>query len=255
MIELKEVSAGYNGEVKVRGANLVFETGQVTSIIGPNGCGKTTLLNVIARLMRPYSGQLLVDGVDVNTIGKKRYAQMVSILPQIRTVPNITVKSLVSHGRFPYLSFPRRLSQDDVEIVEHSMEITGTMSLRNRYVAELSGGERQKVYMAMVVAQNTDMILLDEPTTFLDIGHQFEVLNLVRRLNKEGKTIVMVLHDISHALDFSDKVCLMENGDVRCIGDPKYVFNCGQIDEVFNVTSENVVSPRREHYIFSGHID
>ena len=134
MIELKEVNAGYNGEVKVRGANIVFETGEVTSIIGPNGCGKTTLLNIIARLMRPYSGQLLVDGVDVNTIGKKRYAQMVSILPQIRTVPNITVKSLVSHGRFPYLSFPRRLSKDDVEIVERSMEITGTISLRNRYV-------------------------------------------------------------------------------------------------------------------------
>ena len=240
MIELIDVSGGYNGLKKLDNINIKINKGTITSIIGPNGCGKTTLLKVASGLITPYSGEILLNDIPINNIKKKEFAKSVSILPQTRNIPNIIVSSLVMHGRFPYLGFSRKLSSHDREKVEYAMELTGVIKFRNKNLLELSGGERQKVYIAMIVAQDTDIIFLDEPTTYLDINQQFQVINLIKKLNEKGKTIVIVLHDIVQALTHSDKICVMNKGEIRSYGSPKEILEKKIINEVFGINCKRV---------------
>ena len=182
MMELCHITAGYGGPPVLRDVSLAFEPGKVTVLAGPNGCGKSTLLRVAARLMAPERGEVRIEGQDVSRLSAKQFARLAALLPQSRPLPGITAGSLVLHGRFPYLGYPRRYSREDREAARQAMERTGVAGLEGVPMAHLSGGQRQKVYLAMALAQDTPVLLLDEPTTFLDIAHQLELAETARTL-------------------------------------------------------------------------
>jgi len=252
MIKLSHVTAGYNKLEIIKDINLTFEKGSITSIVGKNGCGKTTLLRTASNLLKPFRGEITISGRDITSFPKKELAKKVSYLPQLRTVPNITVFQLVMHGRYPYLGFSRTPQKRDKEVVERAIENMGLQNHINDNIQKLSGGQRQKVYIAMVLSQDTDIIFLDEPTTYLDINHQLEILQIIKKLKKMGKTIVMVLHDLSNALAHSDKICLMDNGVVVIYDTPQNVFESKEIDRIFNISSQQVFigEERRKQYVF-----
>ena len=235
MLELKQVSSGYGGETKLFNISLSVPDQAILSIIGPNGCGKSTLLRSISGMQRPYSGSILLDGVPLHCVGRNDLAKRISYLPQSRNIPSITVSSMVLHGRFPYMGYPRRYRPDDKKIAEQAMEWAGILSLRDKEMALLSGGEQQKVYIAMVLVQNTKTVLLDEPTTYLDIRHQLEIMHLVRKMRAEGKTVVMVLHDLNLALTYSDRVAVMQDGCLSAYGIPDDIYRSGVLNDVFGV--------------------
>ena len=197
MIELKHLQAGYPGRPVLEDVCLDFRPGEVFAVLGPNGCGKSTLLRTSNGLLAPTGGDILVDGVPLEKLSSKQVAQKIAYLPQSRSIPSITARRMVLHGRFPYLSYPRRYGQKDHETVRKALERVGASDLASRPLPELSGGQRQKVYLAMALAQDTRTILMDEPTTYLDISCQLEVMALARRLAEEGRAVVMVLHDRS----------------------------------------------------------
>lgn len=241
MIKLDNITAGYNKVEIIKNINIAFEEGSITSIVGKNGCGKTTLLKTASNLLKPFSGEVTIRGKDISSIPNKELAKKISFLPQLRTVPNITVLNLVMHGRYPYLGFSRTPQKKDKEIVEKAIENMGLNEYINKNIQELSGGQRQKVFIAMVIAQDTDIIFLDEPTTYLDINHQLEILEIIKKLKEMGKIIVMVLHDLSSALSYSDKICLLEKGQVAIYDTPQAVFDSKEMDRIFKVYSEQVV--------------
>lgn len=252
MIRLKDINAGYKDISIIKNINVSFEKGSITSIIGKNGCGKTTLLKTTSNLLKPFSGDVLLNEKSVLKMSSREIAKKISFLPQVRSVPNISVYDLVMHGRFPYLGFPRIPQIEDKVIVDNAIREMGISRYRNKNIRELSGGERQKVYIAMVLAQDTDLIFLDEPTTYLDINHQLEILEIVKELKKIGKTIIMVIHDLNSALTYSDKVCLMEEGEIVIYDTPEFVFNSGAIDRVFDICCKKVYlkSEKKMQYIF-----
>ena len=250
MMELRGITAGYGGTPILNDISLRFDNGKVNILVGPNGCGKSTLLRVAARLMVPERGEVLVDGRDGRTLTSKEFARHVALLPQSRSVPEISVSSLVLHGRFPYLGYPRRYSAKDRQAAKRAMELTGVAGLAQESVARLSGGQRQKVYLAMAVAQDTPTLLLDEPTTFLDIAHQLEMLPLARALAQQGKAVVMVLHDLNLALTCADQVAVMESGQLRQVGTPEEIYQSGVLEQVFGVSVRRVEQERQKQYIF-----
>lgn len=235
MIEFCHVTAGYGGEPVVRDVSLRIPRGKITALIGPNGCGKTTLLRAAGRQLPLYSGEILLDGRPISAYGRKEFARTASFMPQVQVIPAITVRGLVSHGRFPHLGLSRQLRNGDRMAVEQAMEETGVSTWADRDLRELSGGERQRVYLAMALAQETEVIFLDEPTTYLDLGRQFEVLELIQTLNNRGKTIVMVLHDLSQALRYSHQAALMERGRLVLCAGPQALYESGKIDQIFGV--------------------
>lgn len=252
MIKLRNISAGYNKVEIIKNINVTFEEGSITSIIGKNGCGKTTLLRTASNLLKPFSGEIIIDSKDIRDYHNKGLAKKISFLPQLRTVPNITVYNLVMHGRYPYLGFSRTPQKKDKEIVEQAIERMKLKQHLSKNIQQLSGGQRQKVYIAMVLAQNTDIIFLDEPTTYLDVNHQLEILEIVKKLKEMGKTVIMVLHDLSNALTYSDKICLLNNGEVSIYDTPDAVFASKEIERIFNVKSEQVVvgDEAKKQYVF-----
>jgi ABC-type cobalamin/Fe3+-siderophores transport system ATPase subunit len=240
MIKLNNITAGYNRVEIIKNVNIDFEEAGITSIIGKNGCGKTTLLKTAANLLKPFKGKVTIKGKDISNIPNKDLAKMVSYLPQLRTVPNMTVYNLVMHGRYPYLGFSRTSQKKDKEIVEQAIENMRLNKYINKNIHELSGGQRQKVYIAMVLAQDTDIIFLDEPTTYLDINHQLEILEVIKKLKRMGKTIVMVLHDLNSALSCSDRICLMDKGEIVICDTPQVVFESREIDRIFKIFSSQI---------------
>lgn len=241
MIDLKNITAGYNRVEIIKNVDITFYKGTITAIIGKNGCGKTTLLKIAADLLKPFSGEVIIKGKNIRSVSNKELAKQISFLPQLRTVPNISVYNFVMHGRYPYLGFSRTPQKRDKLIVENAIENMGLKEQMNKNIKELSGGQRQKAYIAMVLAQDTEVIFLDEPTTYLDINHQLEILEIVKKLKKMGKTVVMVLHDLNSALSYSDKICLMEKGQIAIYDTPEVVFKSKEIDRVFKVSSEQVL--------------
>lgn len=253
MIRLKNVTAGYKGVEVIKNINISFEKGTITSIIGKNGSGKTTLLKTASNLLKPFSGDILLDGESIYDIPDKKVATKISFLPQIRSVPNISVYNLVMHGRFPYLGFPRIPRDEDKIMVEKAMRKLGIEKFRDKNLTELSGGQRQKVYIAMILAQDTDYVFLDEPTNFLDINHQLEILEIITELKKMGKAVIMVIHDLNSALTHCDKICLLDRGKVAVYDTPQAVYSSGEIERVFNVKCDKVyVEGKGEsQYVFS----
>lgn len=242
MVELKNVSGGYAGTGKsnisksiLKDISLKCKDGQITVIVGPNGCGKTTILNMCAGMLNPSSGQVLVDGHDMATLPRIKAAQKISVLPQGRTVPDITVEAFVLHGRFPWLGYPRVYRDEDRAIADTAMEQAGIIKKRRTLLAKLSGGERQKAYLAMLLAQNTGNILLDEPTTYLDIAHQLELADLIKGLKSVGKCIIAVLHDLTMALEIADNVAVIKDGRLLGIGAPDDALKSGQLENALGV--------------------
>lgn len=235
MIELQNLSAGYGGQTVLDRVSLTFPDGQVTAILGPNGCGKSTLLRAVMGLHPASGGQVLVDGVPGTSLTSRQLARQVAWLPQSRGVPNITARRMVLHGRFPYLSYPRRYREEDHKMAAQALQWVGAAELADRPVQQLSGGQRQKVYLAMALAQDTKAVFMDEPTTFLDVGAQLEVMALARRLAGEGKTVGMVLHDLPLALRWSHRAAVLDRGTLRFCGTPEEVFASGALEEVFGV--------------------
>ena len=237
MLELRGIAAGYGGTPVLREVSFTVPKGSLTALIGPNGCGKTTLLRAAARQLPLLAGEILLDGRPVSSYGRTEFARKAAFMPQVRSVPAITAGALVAHGRFPHLGFSRRLRPEDRAAVQAAMEATGVADWANRDLRALSGGERQRVYLAMALAQDTDLILLDEPTTYLDPGRQFELLDLIASLPGRGKTVVMVLHDLSHALRYSTQLLLLEQGRRVPRGTPEELYAGGQLDRVFGIRS------------------
>ncbi|NLJ88783.1 MAG: ABC transporter ATP-binding protein [Epulopiscium sp.] len=253
MIKLKNITAGYNKVEVIKNINIEFEEGSITSIIGKNGCGKTTLLKTSANLLKPFKGEIRLGDKDIFSIPKKELAKKLSFLPQLRAVPNITVYNLVMHGRYPYLGFSRTPQKKDKELVQKAIEDMGLNQYINKNIYELSGGQRQKVYIAMLLAQDTDIIFLDEPTTYLDINQQLEILEIIKRLKEMAKTIIMVVHDLNNALSYSDKICLMDRGEIVICDTPQNVFESREIDRVFKVISSQVTLDDKttKQYVFN----
>ena len=240
MIELRHVVAGYGNKPVLRDVSIRCPPGKVTVLCGPNGCGKSTALKVAARLLQPAAGEVWVGERRADAFGVRAYATQVAVLPQLRNSASLTAKSLVLHGRFPYLGYPRRYSADDQRLARQAMERTGTWKFAAAPVSSLSGGERQKVYLAMCLAQDTPILLLDEPTTYLDISHQLALMRLVRELAAEGRTVFMVLHDLNLAMTSADQMVVMEGGMVRRMGTPEEIYEDGVIGRVFHVRAERV---------------
>ncbi len=235
VLELELLSVSYDRRQVLHEVTQRFLPGQVSVLIGPNGSGKSTLLKACAGLLKAQ-GEVRVCGERLGTLSSRRRSQLLSYLPQSRSVPDIPARALVLHGRFPYLGYPRRYSAEDFAAAERAMDETGVLELAERPLPSLSGGERQRVYLAMLLAQQTPVVLLYEPTTFLDIRHQLETLALARKLADTGKTVLLVLHDLNLALETADSLVLLSDGTVAAQGSAEQLLSGGALERVFGVS-------------------
>jgi iron complex transport system ATP-binding protein len=244
-LEVHELEVGYRERTVIEALSLTIPSGEVTAIVGPNACGKSTLLRALSRLLAPRRGRVLLDGRDIHRLRAKELARQLGLLPQSPIAPEgITVGDLVGRGRHPHQSILSRWGQADDLAVAGALEATQTVDLVDRSVDELSGGQRQRVWIAMALAQQTDVLLLDEPTTFLDVGHQIEVLDLLTDLNRaRGTTIVMVLHDLNVAARYADHLIAMVAGRVHAAGTPEAVLTPETVRAVFGLESQVITDP------------
>ncbi|MGO1318722.1 MAG: ABC transporter ATP-binding protein [Galactobacter sp.] len=244
-LRLDSLQAGYRDRTVIDGLDLSLTTGAITAIVGANACGKSTLLRTMSRLLRPSGGQVLLDGKDVHRFPAKELARTLGLLPQSPVAPDgITVVDLVGRGRHPHHGLVQRWGAEDDAAVAEALEVTGTVELAERSIDELSGGQRQRVWIAMALAQRTDILLLDEPTTYLDVNHQVEVLDLLVDLNqRRGTTVIMVLHDLNLAARYADVLVAVADGKIRAQGDPAEVLTEETVSAVFGMDSSVIVDP------------
>lgn len=236
-IKASNLQIGYGERVIVDDMSIHIKQNQITTIIGPNGSGKSTVLKAITRLIRYQQGKVVLDGRDILTLKPKELSRTIGVLPQLHTAPSdFRVKELVGYGRMPHQKLLSGQSDEDKKIIKWAMEVTGTWDFRNKSIYEISGGESQRVWIATVLAQKPDILFLDEPTTYLDISHQLETMQLVRKLNREtGIGVVMVLHDLSQALEVSDHIVVIKDGRKYSEGSPEEVITSQMMRDVYNV--------------------
>ncbi|MGC0364095.1 iron complex transport system ATP-binding protein [Rhodococcus sp. 27YEA15] len=241
----RNLTLGYGDRIIVDGLDLEIPTGVITTVIGPNGCGKSTLLRALGRLLKPKGGSVVLDGKSISSMKTKDVARILGMLPQTPVAPEgLTVADLVSRGRHPHQSWIRQWSADDEGEVAEALELTGVSDLADRPVDQLSGGQRQRAWISMALAQGTDILLLDEPTTYLDLAHSMEVLDLVDQLHEEmGRTVVMVLHDLNLAVRYSDHLIVMRDGAVVAAGIPKDIISAELLLEVFGLEAAVIDDP------------
>ncbi|MFP3991686.1 ABC transporter ATP-binding protein [Streptomyces sp. E11-3] len=239
------LTLAYEDRTVVHELDLAVPDGEVTVIVGPNACGKSTTLRALGRLLKPKTGAVILDGTELTKLPTKRIAQQIGLLPQTPVAPEaITVADLVARGRQPHQHWWQQWSDDDERAVTEAMDRTDVAELADRSVDELSGGQRQRVWIAMALAQETELLLLDEPTTYLDISHQVEVLDLVRQLNHDrGRTIVIVLHDLNQAARYADHLVAMKSGRIVASGPPSDVVTADMVRDVFGLDCVVVPDP------------
>ncbi|MYL56791.1 ATP-binding cassette domain-containing protein [Virgibacillus halodenitrificans] len=240
------LNIGYGEQLIVKDLSIQIPDKQITTIIGSNGCGKSTLLKAITRIISQSSGNVVLDGKNILKENTKQLARKMAILPQSpESTGGLTVGELVSYGRFPYQSGFGRLTRRDQEMIDWALEVTGIIDFKYRHVDALSGGQRQRVWIAMALAQETEIIFLDEPTTYLDMAHQLEVLELLQRLNKEEeRTIIMVLHDLNQAARFADYIIALKDGEIVKSGDCETIMQPDVLRDVFHIDAEIGRDPR-----------
>ena len=244
LLSIEHLKKSYDDNLILDDIDLEVHQGEVIVLVGPSGCGKSTLLKVISRILPAKRGEVRIDGMDIRKEKAEHIAKKVAVLPQTPTCPDaITVRELVSYGRFPYRKAIGGMSRHDIEQVDWALEKTGLTGISGRPVTELSGGQRQRAWIAMTLAQETEMILLDEPTTYLDMAYQLDVLQLLERMNREKQlTIVMVLHDLNEACRFADHIIGLKNGKVVCEGRPADVITRENIREIYGIDAKLVMS-------------
>jgi len=245
ILAAEHLQTGYDKKVIVEDMSITLPDHRISVIIGSNGCGKSTLLKTFARLLPPMKGSLLLDGKGYGEMHAKKLAQILGLLPQSPLVPEgVKVSDLVSRGRYPYQTTFKGMSKEDYAAVDEAMEMMGVTQFADRNVDELSGGQRQRVWIAMALAQQTDILFLDEPTTYLDITYQVEILDLLTELNRRRKTtIVMVLHDLNLSARYADHLFAIKNGALVAEGAPKEVITEALVKEIFNLDCRVIADP------------
>ncbi|MFF5516296.1 ABC transporter ATP-binding protein [Streptomyces coeruleorubidus] len=238
------VTVGYGARTVIDDLDVAIPPGVITTIIGPNGCGKSTLLRTLSRLLKPSKGTVVLDGDDIARLRTRDVARKLGLLPQAPVAPEgLTVADLVARGRHPHQSWLRQWSSDDADVVERALAMTGVSDLADRPVDALSGGQRQRVWISMTLAQGTDLLLLDEPTTYLDLAHAMDVLDLVDDLHESGCTVVMVLHDLNLAARYSDNLIVMRAGSILAQGHPRDVLTAELLHEAFGLRAKVIDDP------------
>ncbi len=249
LLEVQNLSVTLGGKQILENISLSFEPNTLYGIIGPNGSGKTTLLRHLCGIKHPEDNAVFLGGTtDINRIPRKELAKRIAFLSQHRAVPDIPVEMLVRHGRYPHLGFSKTLTEKDLNTVSAAMRDTGISELADRMLPTLSGGERQRAYIAMLLSQNADITLLDEPTTYLDARYKFETAALLRRLCENGKTAIAVLHDLPLAFSCCDKLILLENGHIAAFDTPDAIYRSGIAAQVFGIHIHRTVSEKRVLY-------
>ena len=245
MLSVNKLQLGYHGGQSVI-KNLSFDLpeNKVVGLIGPNGCGKSTLLKGLCRLIQPQSGSILLRQQDMAQLNNRQIARQISVLPQAQTNPEgLTVRQLVEYGRTPYVSHWGKLSATDNQIVDSVMHEMSIQSLAETSLEALSGGQQQRAWLAMVLAQDTDIIMLDEPTTYLDISYQIELMKLIRELKEKGKSIIVVLHDLNQAARYCDLLVVLKSGELKMMGTPREVMTEAMLANIFDVQAKVIVDP------------
>lgn len=249
MITLENVSFSYREKQILNDISMTFERGKIYTLLGLNGSGKTTLLNLIGRISAPAAGKLLLENAEYSSFSKKAFSKKTAYLSQIRSIPDICVYDLVAHGRFPHLGFSRRLTEKDSEIIDNALEMTELKALCGKNLHELSGGERQRAYIGMLLAQEADFILLDEPTSYLDIPHSYDVIDIIKKLRQNNKCLILVLHDIISALKISDCIIVLNDGKINAFYTPEELLSSGLLERVFNIKCINIQISGENEYI------
>lgn len=243
-LKTRKLTLAYDKTIVVKDLDLVIPTGQITALVGPNGCGKSTLLRGLARLLKPIQGTVYLGSQSIFKLSTRQVAKQLGILPQGPTAPEgLTVRELVAQGRYPHQAWLQQWSAEDDRRLAQALVITSMTELADRPLDTLSGGQRQRAWIAMTLAQNTPIVLLDEPTTFLDLAHQIEILDLLYDLNQEGRTIVMVLHDLNQACRYADHLVAVKQGHVYAQGQPAEVMTTTLVQEVFGIDSQIITDP------------
>ncbi len=247
-VKATDLQIGYGEHVIVNDMSVTINKNEITSIIGPNGSGKSTVLKAITRLLKYQKGEVCVDGIELSNYKPKELSKRLGVLAQKHSAPaDFRVKELVSYGRMPHQKSMFGLTKEDKEIVEEAMKKTNTWHLRDKSIFECSGGESQRVWIATVLAQNPEILFLDEPTTYLDVSHQMEVMQLVKKLNREtGVGIVMVLHDLTQAMEISDRIIVIKDGKKYAEGTPEDVITPKMLMDVYNIEADIVKIPNRD---------
>ena len=251
MIDLEQVRAGYGKTEVLHGVDFKAKQGEITTIIGTNGSGKSTLLRTLLGFLPISAGNVKIDGISTENMSRAELARNIAYLPQGKNVPDISADRMVLHGRFPYLNYPRRYREADFQIAREAMRQMGIEELAGVQMSRLSGGMRQKVYLAMALAQEAPVIVMDEPTTYLDIGQQVKLAGIVRQLAKEGKTIVLVLHDILLAMKISHRIAAVAEGKIFWSGTPEEMLEQNVAERLYGVAVGAVRTDGGEQYFYS----
>ncbi|MBC1418569.1 ABC transporter ATP-binding protein [Listeria fleischmannii] len=242
----EDLQIAYDKRIIVDSLNISIPQGKITALVGANGSGKSTILKTMSRLLKPSKGHVILDGKKIHQVSTKQIAKELAILPQNPTAPGgLTVTELIAYGRSPHQSGFKVGNKEDQDMINWALKMTNLEEFKDRPIENLSGGQRQRAWIAMALAQDTSILFLDEPTTFLDMTHQLDVMNILKQLNEtENRTIVMVVHDLNHASRYAEHMIAIKNGQVRASGAPKDVMTCEILEDVFNIKADILIDPR-----------